>query len=372
MSRVLLLLLCVASVSAHAVDYRIETVAAGLDHPWSLAFLPGGDALVTERAGRLRVIERGRLRAAPVAGVPPVLAAAQAGLFEIAVDPRFAANGFVYLSFAHGSSDANRLRVVRARYAADGLHEVTPIFDAQPDKRGDVHYGARIAFLADETLVIGVGDGFVHREQAQRLDNHLGKLVRITRDGTVPPDNPFARRAGARPEIYSLGHRNPQGLVFDAERGVLYQHEHGPRGGDELNTIRAGANYGWPLASLGLDYTGARISPWTAYPRTEPPRWDWTPSIAPAGLARQPVRRRTGGEIGAAPEPARRRTRRERTPVRGTRRTHARRARRSGRHALAAHRQPRGPRAARGAASAAVTAIVATVHRSAPTGSMLA
>jgi glucose/arabinose dehydrogenase len=285
MSRVLLLLLCVASVSAHAVDYRIETVAAGLDHPWSLAFLPGGDALVTERAGRLRVIERGRLRAAPVAGVPPVLAAAQAGLFEIAVDPRFAANGFVYLSFAHGSSDANRLRVVRARYAADGLHEVTPIFDAQPDKRGDVHYGARIAFLADETLVIGVGDGFVHREQAQRLDNHLGKLVRITRDGTVPPDNPFARRAGARPEIYSLGHRNPQGLVFDAERGVLYQHEHGPRGGDELNTIRAGANYGWPLASLGLDYTGARISPWTAYPRTEPPRWDWTPSIAPAGLA---------------------------------------------------------------------------------------
>lgn len=271
--------------SASAVDYRVDTIASGLDHPWSLAFLPEGDVLVTERIGRLRLITAGALREAPVAGVPEVFASGQAGLFEVALDPQFDDNRLLYLSFAHGNPGSNHLRVVRARYAPDGLEDVTPIFDAQPDKRGNAHYGGRIAFLPDHSLVVGVGDGFILREQAQRLDNHLGKLVRISRDGTAPPDNPFLRRTGARPEIYSVGHRNPQGLLFDPVTGRLYQHEHGPRGGDELNVVEPGANHGWPLATLGLDYTGARVSPWQAYPGTVDPRWRWTPSIAPAGLA---------------------------------------------------------------------------------------
>ena len=272
-----------ASASA-AADYRLDTLASGLDHPWSLAVLPDGALLVTERPGRLRVIRDGQLREAPVTGVPAVFASGQAGLFDVALDPDFASNGRIYLSFAHGDGDANALRVVRARLEREALREVTPLFTAQPSKRGDAHYGGRMAFLADATLVVTVGEGFIHREQAQRLDNHLGKLVRITRDGQAAPDNPFLARADALPEIYSLGHRNPQGLVFDPVRGILYEHEHGPRGGDELNRIEPGANYGWPLATFGLDYTGAQVSPWQAYPDTRQPLLHWTPSIAPSGM----------------------------------------------------------------------------------------
>lgn len=272
------------SATATAADYRIETVASGLDHPWSLAFLPDGSILVTERVGRLRVIEHGTLRKASVEGVPAVFASGQAGLFEVLPDPEFASNRMLYLSFAHGDVAANGLRVVRARFDGKQLRDVAAIFSAQPLKRGDAHYGARMTWLADATLVIGVGDGFIHREAAQKLDTHFGKIVRITREGSVPPDNPWVGRAGALPDIYSLGHRNPQALVFDPASGVLYQHEHGPRGGDELNRIEAGKNYGWPLVSHGVDYTGARISPWTERAGLEQPRLHWTPSIAPAGM----------------------------------------------------------------------------------------
>lgn len=271
------------AVSA-APGYRIETVANGLDHPWSLAFLPDGVMLVTERVGRLRVIEQGTLREAPVAGVPAVFASGQAGLFEVLPDPEFASNRMLYLSYAHGDNDANGLRVARARFDGGELHDVVPIFSAQPLKRGSAHYGGRLAWLPDATLVIGVGDGFIHREAAQKLDSHFGKLVRIARDGAVPTDNPFVARPGALPEIYSLGHRNPQALLFDRENGALYEHEHGPRGGDELNRIAAGKNYGWPLITHGIDYTGARISPWTERDGLEQPLLHWTPSIAPAGM----------------------------------------------------------------------------------------
>ena len=264
--------------------YRIDTVASGLEYPWAIAFLPDGTLLVTERPGRLRLIENGTLRPAPIAGLPDVFASGQAGLFDLALDPDFVTNRQLYLSFAQGEKDANALRVVRAQFDGKTLRDVTTLFTAQPAKRGDAHYGGRLAFLADATLIVTVGEGFIHREQAQRLDNHLGKLVRIARDGSVPHDNPFLHRAGALPEIYSLGHRNPQGLAFDATRAVLYEHEHGPRGGDELNRIVPGANYGWPLATFGLDYTGARVSPWTAYPKTDAPLLHWTPSIAPSGM----------------------------------------------------------------------------------------
>lgn len=280
-----LLALLLSSVVMAAPVYEVQTVASGLDHPWSLAFLPDGAMLVTERAGRLRLIENGALRDAPVSGVPAAFVAGQAGLFDVFVDRQFASNRRIYLSFAHGDADANRLRVISARYGDRALDQVQVIFEASPAKLGDAHYGGRIAQLADDTLVIGVGEGFIYREAAQDLRSHLGKFVRVAPDGGVPADNPFGGRDDARAEIYSFGHRNPQGVVFDPRGGVLYAHEHGPRGGDELNLITPGSNYGWPLATRGIDYTGARISPWREYEGSQPPLLHWTPSIAPAGMA---------------------------------------------------------------------------------------
>jgi glucose/arabinose dehydrogenase len=277
-------LLALAS-AAVAAPYRVETVATGLQYPWSIAFLPDGSQLVTERAGRLRRIVDGALLATPVAGVPEVFASGQAGLFEVALDPEFARTQYVYLTYAHGRTDANSLRVLRARFDGAALHEAVVLFTAQPAKRGNAHYGGRLAFLGDGTLVLGIGDAFILREAAQRLDTHLGKFVRLTRDGAAPPDNPFVGRDGALPEIYSLGHRNPQGVAVDPEQAVLYAHEHGPRGGDEVNRITAGGNYGWPLATFGVDYTGAHVSPWSEYPGTVAPLLHWTPSVAPAGMA---------------------------------------------------------------------------------------
>lgn len=273
-----------APAQAPSPTYRVETLAEGLDFPWSVAFLPGGRMLITERGGTLRMYERRRLLDKPVQGVPPVFASGQAGLFDVTLDPEFEQNQILYLSFAHGDQDANQARIVRARLSGYALEDVLPIFTAQPAKRGDAHYGARMAWLADGTLVMGLGDGFDYREQAQQRDSHLGKIIRIHRDGSVPTDNPFVDRQDTLPEIYSFGHRNVQGLVSDLATGRLWAHEHGPRGGDELNRIRAGHNYGWPLITYGLDYTGARVSPYTEMPGLEQPVLQWTPSIAPSGM----------------------------------------------------------------------------------------
>ncbi len=274
--------------SAQAAGYRVETVASGLEHPWSLAFLPGGRMLVTERPGRLRVIEPGpdgrpQLRGEPVANVPAVLARGQAGLFDVVVDPAFAVNGRVLLSFAHGQPEANHLRVVRARFDGRQLLDVQPIFTSQPAKTEAQHFGGRMVWLADGSLLLGMGDGNLERTDAQRLHTHLGKLLRIQPDGSVRADNPFRQRADARPEIYSIGHRNPQGMVV--VDGVPYSHEHGARGGDELNRIEPGANYGWPVTTGGIDYTYARITPYRSLPGIQAALVEWTPSIAPAGLA---------------------------------------------------------------------------------------
>jgi glucose/arabinose dehydrogenase len=276
------------TASAQAAGYRVETVASGLEHPWSLAFLPDGRMLVTERPGRLRLIEPGpdgrpQLREEPVAGVPAVMARGQAGLFDVVLGPDFAADSQVFLSFAHGSPDANHLRVVRARLDGNQLRDVQPILTTQPAKADAQHFGGRMAWLPDGNLLIGMGDGNLERTDAQRLHTHLGKLLRIQPDGSVPDDNPFLTRQDARPEIYTFGHRNPQGLVV--VNGVPYAHEHGARGGDELNRIKPGANYGWPVTTGGIDYTYARITPYSSLPGIEPPLVEWTPSIAPAGLA---------------------------------------------------------------------------------------
>lgn len=284
--RILLGAVLLSSLPAHADDYRIETLTEGLEHPWSLAFLPDGRMLVTERVGRLRLIEAdGRLLEDPIAGLPEAFIAAQAGLMEVALDPDYPENRWLYLSYAHGDAEANNTRLIRARLVGDELRDVDVLFTAQPLKAGAAHYGGRIAFLADKTLVLTLGDGFDWREQAQNPGNHLGKIVRLNRDGSVPPDNPLLALQGAAPEVYSLGHRNVQGIVFDAEHDRLYSHEHGPRGGDELNLIQAGQNYGWPLATFGVDYTGARVSPYTELPGLVAPLLHWTPSVAPSSLA---------------------------------------------------------------------------------------
>ncbi len=278
------------TVDAVTAGYRVDTVADGLVFPWSLAFLPDGRMLVTERPGRLRIVEPDggggyALQSEPVAGVPGVFASGQGGLFDVVLDPAFGDNGRLYLSFAHGTLRANHLRVVRARFDGTALHDVETIFTSRPAKTHAQHFGGRIALLPDGTLVFGVGDGNLERTDAQRLHTHLGKLVRINADGTIPADNPFVGRAGALPEIYSIGHRNPQGVVHVPSHGALYAHEHGAKGGDELNHIVSGANYGWPLVTDGVDYTGARVTPFRALEGITPPLAQWTPSIAPSGMA---------------------------------------------------------------------------------------
>jgi aldose sugar dehydrogenase len=270
---------------ADPARYQIATVAEGLSFPWSIAFLPDGAMLVTEKEGRLRLIRDGKLLPDPVKGVPPVLFDGQGGLFQVSLHPRFAETNWIYLTYAAGADSANATRLTRATYRDGALSEVTALFSAQPGKSGTSHFGGRIAWLPDETLLLTLGDGFSYRTKAQALDSDLGKIVRLRDDGTPAPDNPFASKAGARPEIYTLGHRNVQGIVRDPVSGAIYAHEHGPMGGDEVNLIQAGRNYGWPIITYGRDYTGAQISPFTAREGLEQPLVYWVPSIAPSGLA---------------------------------------------------------------------------------------
>ncbi|WP_194744321.1 PQQ-dependent sugar dehydrogenase [Thermaurantiacus tibetensis] len=281
--RIILWLLLLFAAPAAAQALRTEVVAGGLDHPWSIAFLPDGSALVTERAGGLVRIAGGRVMR--IRGVPRVLTGGQGGLFDVRPHPRFAENRLVYLSYAHGSPRANGTRLARARLEGDRLVGLEVLWTATPAKRGLVHYGGRFLFLPDGTILLTTGDGFDFREDAQRRTSPLGKVMRLTEAGRPAPDNPFAGTEGALPEIWTLGHRNPQGLAFDAVRGLVYAHEHGPRGGDEVNILVPGRNYGWPVATRGRDYSGATISPYRRYPGMEEPLLDWTPSIAPSGLA---------------------------------------------------------------------------------------
>jgi len=274
------------AIADEAPGYQVETVAGGLEHPWSLAFLPDGGMLVTERPGRLRMIsEDGELMQEALEGVPDVFASGQAGLFEVLPAPDFEQSRMVYLSYACGTEQANHTCLARGELGENGLDNVSEIFRMQPAKQGAAHYGGRLAWLPDNTLVLTLGDGFDYREQAQRPQNHLGSIVRLNPNGSVPDDNPFAGHDSYRGEIYSYGHRNVQGLVYDREQDRLIAHEHGPRGGDEINVIRPGANYGWPVTTHGLDYTGARVTPFKEKEGIEPPLLHWTPSIAPSGMS---------------------------------------------------------------------------------------
>ena len=265
-------------------DYTITLIADSLDHPWSLAFLPNGRLLVTERSGQLRIVDEGKV-SAPVSGVPEVFAESQGGLMDVVLHPDYKSNGWLYLSYAFGDKRANATRLARARLEDNSLVDLEVLFTATPMKDTPVHYGGRMAFLPDKTLLLTIGDGFDYREQAQVNDNHLGTIVRLNDDGSVPDDNPFVDTDKGLPEIWSYGHRNPQGIVVLQDSGRVLSHEHGPAGGDEINDIEAGLNYGWPIATYGEDYSGAAISPFTSYPGTEQPLLYWSPSIAPAGFA---------------------------------------------------------------------------------------
>ncbi|GGC89318.1 PQQ-dependent sugar dehydrogenase [Vreelandella lutescens] len=266
--------------------YQIDTVAEGLEHPWALAFLPDGRMLVTERPGRLRLLSaQGETLVESLGGVPAVFASGQSGLFDVLLSPQFEQDQQLYLSYACGTASANHACLARATLGDNRLEQVEEIFRVHPAKSGDAHFGGRLAWLADDTLIMTLGDGFDNREAAQRTTSHIGGIVRLNADGSAPSDNPFVADANALPELYSIGHRNVQGLVFDEANQRLIAHEHGPRGGDELNVITPGGNYGWPIATGGLDYTGARVSPFEEYPGMLPPALEWTPSIAPSGMA---------------------------------------------------------------------------------------
>lgn len=267
-------------------NYRVATIGAGLEHPWGMVQLPDGRRLVTERGGKIRIIDHdGALLQQALEGVPDVVIGEQSGLLDIVLSPHFERDKTIFLSYSCGTIKANNLCVGRGELDGVTLKNFRRIFQALPLKDTTLQFGSRIVFLPDDTLVVSIGDGFDFREDAQDLSNHLGKLIRLNRDGSVPHDNPFVGQPGKRPEIYSYGHRNPQGLFYDTESGLLYESEHGPYGGDEINIIEPGVNYGWPIATFGINYPGSNISPHEDHPGVQPPIKHWTPSIAPSGIA---------------------------------------------------------------------------------------
>jgi glucose/arabinose dehydrogenase len=279
------------TIETEQAAIRVATFAAGLEHPWGLAFLPDGSALVTERPGRLRLVSPEGELSEPLAGVPEVDARGQGGLLDVALDPDFEANRLVYLSYAEpGEGGKNSTAVARGTLSEDrtALENVEVIFSQQPKEASTKHFGSRIVFDGEGHLFVTLGERSEEefRGQAQDLDSHLGKIVRINPDGSVPEDNPFVGQEGALPEIWSLGHRNVQAAAMNQETGELWEIEHGPRGGDELNVVKPGANYGWPEVSFGVNYSGTPVGTGESdAPGFEDPIYQWTPVIAPSGMA---------------------------------------------------------------------------------------
>ncbi len=278
-----LLLMCLlshtAATHASTSGYQLTTIADNLNFPWSIAFLPDGDHLVVELDGNLLRISADGSSTTSIGGVPAVYRAGQGGLFDVVLDPEFTQNQTLYLSYAAGDAEQNSTTVARARLVGNNLESTEVLFSAEPKKYAPLHYGGRLAWLPDGTLLLTTGDGFDFREQAQNLDTHFGKTIRLSRDGTAPADNPFSNA----PYVWSYGHRNPQGLAV-SNSGVVFQHEHGPQGGDEVNIIEPGNNYGWPAITYGMDYNGAYVSPFTEFAGMQQPIKVWVPSIAPSGL----------------------------------------------------------------------------------------
>jgi glucose/arabinose dehydrogenase len=288
-----------ASVDAQSIDrtfqtekarVRVTTFASGLRHPWGLAFLPDGQMLVTERGGTLRLVSRNGTLSEPLAGVPKVDARGQGGLLDVALDPDFASNRLVYISYSEPGPGGNSTAVARGALSENGrsLENVQVIFSQKPKVDSTLHFGNRLVFDGQGHLFVTLGERSEEefRVQAQQLNSHLGKVVRINLDGSVPPDNPFVNQPNALPEIWSYGHRNPQGAALHPETGVLWLNEHGPRGGDEVNVVQPGKNYGWPVVSHGVNYSGTPVGTGKkSAPGMEDPIHVWTPVIAASGMA---------------------------------------------------------------------------------------
>lgn len=272
--------------SSQQQDFKLVEITGGLEHPWGMAFLPDGRILVTERdAPALRLIEGATLHPNPISGLPDnISTSGQGGLLDIALHPDFATNNLLYLSYAGKGKDGVGTEVVRAKLVGHQLTQVDVIFQVTPKTAGSAHYGSRLQFDGEGNLYVTVGDRYSYMQEAQNPRNHLGSIMRLTEEGRVPADNPFADSVDKRAEIYSFGHRNPQGLTVRPKDGTIWEHEHGPRGGDEVNKLKAGANYGWPAITYGIDYSGMTISDKTHAQGMEQPVVYWDPSIAPSGM----------------------------------------------------------------------------------------
>ncbi len=274
-------------IDTEEISITIDTLATGLENPWGMAFLPDGRILIAERPGRLRVFAMGELRDAPVQGIPEIWDHGQGGLLDVVLHPDYDENGWIYLAYAspYGEEEGTgNTSISRGKLTGNSFTEMELIFQGEPATSAGHHFGSRIVFDDDGYLFTTIGDRGV-MNNAQTLENHNGKVLRIHDDGSVPADNPFVNVDGAKPEIWSYGHRNIQGMGLHPDTRQLWSHEHGPMGGDEINLVRRGLNYGWPEASYGVNYNGSIITEETSLPGMEDPILQWTPSIAPCGLA---------------------------------------------------------------------------------------
>jgi aldose sugar dehydrogenase len=272
-----------ATIATKEGTIKVATITHGLQNPWGLAFLPDGRMLVTERPGRLRIVTKDGTISEPLKGVPEVFAEGQGGLLDVKLDPDFATNKLVYIAYSEPGDGGAGTAVARGKLGSDSLDDVEVIFRQHPKVDGHNHFGGRLAFGPDGKLLVSLGERFTFTP-AQDLSNDLGKIVRINPDGSVPKDNPFVGKDGARPEIWTYGHRNPQGLAFDPTTGKLFESELGPKGGDEINVLEPGKDYGWPVVSWGSNYDDTPIPPPTTHPEFTDAIAHWNPVISPSGI----------------------------------------------------------------------------------------
>ncbi|AZZ97839.1 PQQ-dependent sugar dehydrogenase [Pseudoalteromonas sp. R3] len=273
-------------VAKSADNYQLELVARGIQIPWGMVWLNDKELLVTDRSGQLRLIKEGKLVDKPIEGVPEVHAERQGGLLDIEIDPDYSKNGWIYFSYSgfEGEEKGSNTSIMRARLKDMKLVDKQLIFDGFPNTKPSFHFGSRIEFDKDGYLYFSIGDRGNRDVHPQRLDHDAGKIHRINADGTIPDTNPFAKQKDARKSVYSYGHRNPQGMAMHPKTGEIWTHEHGPRGGDEINIIKPGLNYGWPVITYGINYNGTKITDETTRDGMQQPNWVWVPSIAPSGM----------------------------------------------------------------------------------------